>query len=76
MSKGPGRQIVSTAVDLDPLDRYRDHDEVLACQLSGPKLRRLVRTAVGLSEESIDLLTRISERLRTAEGALPDTAMT
>lgn len=67
---------MSTAVDLDLLDRYRDQDEVLARQLSGPKLRHLVRLAVGLSEESIDLLTRISERLRTAEGALPDTAMT
>ncbi|MGN2636321.1 hypothetical protein ACTD5D_09040 [Nocardia takedensis] len=62
-------------MDLDLLDRYRD-DDALARDLSGPHLRRLVRTAVGLSEESIDLLTRLGERLRTAEGALPDTAMT
>ncbi|MET7769626.1 hypothetical protein [Nocardia sp. NPDC005366] len=66
---------MSTAVDLDHLVRYPDHDDVLAGQISGMRLRRLMRTAVGLSEESIELLTQLSERLRTAEGALPDSAM-
>ncbi|MET8649619.1 MULTISPECIES: hypothetical protein [Nocardia] len=65
---------MSTAVDLD-LVRYRATDDVLACQISGKQLRRLVRTTVGLSDESIELLTQLSERLRTAEGALPDPAM-
>ncbi|MEV0297739.1 hypothetical protein [Nocardia sp. NPDC050710] len=63
-------------MDLDRLDRYRDHNTMLADQLSSPRLRRLLRNAVELSEESVDLLTQLSERLRTAEGALPDPAMT
>ncbi|GAB2641153.1 hypothetical protein GCM10027088_16770 [Nocardia goodfellowii] len=62
-------------MDLDHRGHDRDHDLVLVRQLSSPGLRRLVRTTVGLSEESIDLLTRVSERLRAAEGALPDPAM-
>ncbi|MEV0245479.1 hypothetical protein AB0H76_02695 [Nocardia sp. NPDC050712] len=66
---------MSTPVDLDHRGHDRDHDLVLVLQLSNPPLRRLVRVAVGLSEESIELLTRISERMRAAEGALPDPAM-
>ncbi|MGW0249989.1 hypothetical protein ACWDYH_25525 [Nocardia goodfellowii] len=66
---------MSTPVDLDHRGHDRDHDLVLVRQLSSPGLRRLVRTTIGLSEESIDLLTRVSERLRAAEGALPDPAM-
>lgn len=70
----PSSQIVSVPVDLDRLDQNADPDAELAGQLSSPLLSRLVRTTVGLSPESIDLLTRISDRLRTAEGALPDPA--
>ncbi|MFC9894119.1 hypothetical protein ACFVMC_10540 [Nocardia sp. NPDC127579] len=66
---------MSTPVDLDHRGHDRDHDLVLVRQLSNPPLRRLVRAAIGLSDESIDLLTRVSERVRAAEGALPDPAM-
>ncbi|WP_433200731.1 hypothetical protein ACQP1G_09035 [Nocardia sp. CA-107356] len=41
--------------------------------MSSP-LRRLVHLALGLSTESMDLLTALTDRLRTAEGALADPA--
>ncbi|MEU8899041.1 hypothetical protein [Nocardia sp. NPDC048505] len=66
---------MSTSVDLDHRGHDRDHDLVLVRQLSDPTLRRLIGASVGLSEESIDLLTKVSERMRAAEGALPDPAM-
>ncbi|MFX0575407.1 hypothetical protein [Nocardia nepalensis] len=62
------------AVNLDYLPRPNDHDILVASQiLSGP-LRRLVHLALGLSTESMDLLTALTDRLRTAEGALADPA--
>ncbi|MEU0506694.1 hypothetical protein [Nocardia sp. NPDC005998] len=41
--------------------------------MSSP-LSRLLHLALGLSTESMDLLTALTDRLRTAEGALPDPA--
>lgn len=61
-------------VDPDYLDRQSDRDAVLVCQITSMPLRRLVRHALGLSEESMDLLTAVTDRLRTAEGALADPA--
>ncbi|HLS77788.1 MAG TPA: hypothetical protein VK083_13460 [Nocardia sp.] len=43
-------------------------------RLHSPGVARLLRAAHGLSPESIDLLTSMAERLRAAEGALPDPA--
>ncbi len=63
-----------TAVKLDYLDRTDDHDVLLAGQIKDHPLRRLVRLALGLSTESMDLLTALTDRLRTAEGALADPA--
>jgi hypothetical protein len=61
-------------VDPDNLDRQSDHDTVLASRIMSMPLRRLVRHALGLSEESMDLLNAVTDRLRTAEGALADPA--
>ncbi|MEV6430716.1 hypothetical protein [Nocardia sp. NPDC051463] len=61
-------------MDPDYLDRHSDHDSVLVCQIASLPLRRLMRHALGLSEESMDLLTAVTDRLRTAEGALADPA--
>ncbi|MFE7797835.1 hypothetical protein [Nocardia sp. NPDC057440] len=61
-------------MDPDYLDRHRDHDTALVCQITSLPLRRLMRHALGLSEESMDLLTAVTDRLRTAEGALADPA--
>ncbi|WP_141809187.1 hypothetical protein [Nocardia bhagyanarayanae] len=66
---------MSAPVDLDHLDQHpADPDLPLIGELSDPRLSRLVRTSFGLSAESIDLLTSLAERLRTAERALPDPA--
>ncbi|WP_431952753.1 hypothetical protein [Nocardia lijiangensis] len=62
-------------MDLDRLDHHpADPDLPLIGQFSDPRLSRLIRTTVGLSPASIDLLTSLAERLRTAERALPDPA--
>ncbi|MEU2253315.1 hypothetical protein [Nocardia xishanensis] len=62
-------------MDLDRLDQHpADPDLPVIGQFSNPRLSRLVRLGVGLSPESIDLLTILAERLRTAERALPDPA--
>ncbi|WP_431971122.1 hypothetical protein [Nocardia sp. bgisy134] len=62
-------------MDLDRLDQHpADPDLPLIGRLSNPRLSRLVRISVGLSPESLDLLTSLAERLRTAERALPDPA--
>ncbi|GAA5069619.1 hypothetical protein [Nocardia callitridis] len=37
-------------------------------RVTDPMLRRLIRTAIGLSEDSLDLLTMMSARLRAVEG--------
>ncbi len=59
---------------LDYLDLPDDHDLLLAGQIKSRPLRRLVHLALGLSTESMDLLTALTDRLRTAEGALADPA--
>lgn len=51
-------------------------DVVLAHGLSSIRLRRLVCTAIGLSDDSMDLLGAITDRLRIVEGALDDPATT
>ncbi|WP_433732535.1 hypothetical protein ACQP0C_09540 [Nocardia sp. CA-129566] len=62
------------AVNLDYLPRSCDHDLLLANQIMSSPLRHLLHLALGLSTESMDLLTALTDRLRTAEGALPDPA--
>ncbi|MET9028699.1 MULTISPECIES: hypothetical protein [unclassified Nocardia] len=57
------------------LDRQLDaepteHDNTLADRLASPRLRRLLHTAIGLSEDSVDLLTTMTTRLRAAEGMI------
>ncbi len=57
------------------LDRQFDaeptaHDDTLADRLTSPRLRRLLHTAIGLSEDSVDLLTTMTTRLRAAEGMI------
>lgn len=61
-------------MNLDCLERTDDHDLLVATQLKSRPLRRLVQLALGLSAESMDLLTALTDRLRTAEGALADPA--
>ncbi|MGY4103165.1 hypothetical protein ACW2Q0_26940 [Nocardia sp. R16R-3T] len=63
-----------TAVNPDYLDRTDDRDLLVASQIKSRPLGRLVRLALGLSTESMDLLTALTDRLRTAEGALADPA--
>ncbi|MFI6047059.1 hypothetical protein ACIA8C_35945 [Nocardia sp. NPDC051321] len=63
------------AVDLDQLVRPlgntpTDYDATVASSFDSPRLRRLVHTAVGLSHDSIDLLSTMSDRLRAVEGML------
>ncbi|WP_405161320.1 hypothetical protein OG203_33950 [Nocardia sp. NBC_01499] len=63
------------AVDLDQLVRPfdttpTDYDATVASSIDSPRLRRLVHTAVGLSHDSIDLLSTMSDRLRAVEGML------
>lgn len=63
------------AVDLDqlvrPLDSTpTDYDVTVARSIDSPRLRRLLYTAVGLSHDSIDLLSTMSDRLRAVEGML------
>ncbi|MEU7139929.1 hypothetical protein ABZ942_10820 [Nocardia sp. NPDC046473] len=64
------------AVDLDQLARpfdstpTTDYDATVARSIDSPRLRRLVHTAVGLSHDSIDLLSTMSDRLRAVEGML------
>jgi hypothetical protein len=62
------------AVNLDYLHGHREHDIAVAGQIMNMPLRRLVNLALGLSTESMDLLTALTDRLRTAEGALADPA--
>ncbi|MEV6140704.1 hypothetical protein AB0L63_32655 [Nocardia sp. NPDC051990] len=61
-------------MNLEYLDSPHDHDLLLASQINSRPLRRLVQLALGLSTESMDLLTALTDRLRTAEGALADPA--
>ncbi|WP_227996171.1 hypothetical protein [Nocardia australiensis] len=61
-------------MDPDYLDRHCDRDAVLIEQITNMPLRRLMHHALGVSEESMDLLTALTDRLRTAEGALADPA--
>ncbi|GGK45166.1 hypothetical protein [Nocardia camponoti] len=49
-----------------------DPDASLAERISCAKIRYLTQLALGLSEESMDLLTSVTDRLRAAEGALGD----
>ncbi|GAA5086764.1 hypothetical protein [Nocardia iowensis] len=61
------------AVDLDQLVRPfdtapTDYDATVARSIASPLLRRLLHTAVGLSHDSIDLLSTMSDRLRAVEG--------
>ncbi len=70
----PRRQNVSPPVDLEPHDRTAASDLRLARDVRCARLRRLLRTTIGLSQESVDLLTSMADRLRAAEGALPDPA--
>jgi len=58
-------------VDLDT--RERPSDDLRAVdRLSAAGLARLLHATIGLSDESIDLLTSMAGRLRAAEGVLPD----
>ncbi|AXK88140.1 hypothetical protein IU436_21610 [Nocardia farcinica] len=61
-------------MDLEPHDRTAASDLRLARDVRCARLRRLLRTTIGLSQESVDLLTSMADRLRAAEGALPDPA--
>ncbi|MEV4126227.1 hypothetical protein [Nocardia sp. NPDC049707] len=63
-------------MNLEYLDSPHDHDLLLVSQINSRPLRRLVQLALGLSTESMDLLTALTDRLRTAEGALADPATT
>ncbi|WP_135232938.1 hypothetical protein [Nocardia sp. CS682] len=60
------------AVDLDQLVRPidTDYDLTVVRALDSPRLRRLMYTVVGLSHDSIDLLSTMSDRLRAVEGML------
>ncbi|MFG1791383.1 hypothetical protein [Nocardia altamirensis] len=63
------------AVDLDQLVRPFplppiDHDAAVASAMALPRLRKLLHTVVGLSDDSIDLLSTMSDRLRAVEGML------
>ncbi|MGQ4599179.1 hypothetical protein [Nocardia sp. R6R-6] len=52
-------------------DSPTEHDCAVADRITGHRLRRLIHTALGLSDDSIDLLTAMTGRLRAAEGMLP-----
>lgn len=58
-------------MDLDPHERPADDLRAVA-RLDATGVSRLLRATIGLSEESVDLLTSMAGRLRAAEGALPD----
>ncbi|WP_406281428.1 hypothetical protein OH799_16955 [Nocardia sp. NBC_00881] len=60
------------AVDLDRqfCTTPSDHDAAVADQITSSQIRRLIYTAIGLSDDSIDLLTTMSGRLRAAEGMI------
>ncbi|WP_040797856.1 hypothetical protein [Nocardia higoensis] len=60
-------------MDLHPQELPAD-DLRAVDRLSSPVLAHLLRAAAGLSRESVDLLASMAERLRAAEGALPDPA--
>ncbi|MBF6163443.1 hypothetical protein IU486_01475 [Streptomyces gardneri] len=47
-----------------------DHDSSVAERITSPRLRRLLHTVIGLSEDSVDLLTTMTTRLRAAEGMI------
>ncbi|MFR9751292.1 hypothetical protein ACL02S_09670 [Nocardia sp. 004] len=47
---------------------HTEHDATVAGMFASPQLRRLIHTAIGLSDDSIDLLTTMSGRLRAAAG--------
>ncbi|WP_336081016.1 hypothetical protein [Nocardia sp. SSK8] len=49
-----------------------DPDVLLAERIKCAATRRLTRLALGLSQDSMDLLTSVTDRLRAAEGALRD----
>ena len=55
-------------VDLDQCSTPPTDDATVARQFTDPMLRRLIHTAVGLSDDSIDLLSTMSDRLRAVEG--------
>ncbi|KAF0846415.1 hypothetical protein [Nocardia caishijiensis] len=49
-----------------------DPDVALAQRINCDRVRHLTRLALGLSQDSMDLLTSVTDRLRAAEGALRD----
>ncbi|WP_280347059.1 hypothetical protein [Nocardia neocaledoniensis] len=49
-----------------------DPDVLLAQRITCGAVRYLTLLACGLSEDSMDLLTSVTDRLRAAEGALRD----
>ncbi|MBC7302213.1 MAG: hypothetical protein H5T78_14840 [Nocardia sp.] len=49
-----------------------DPDALLADRFHCAATRHLTRLALGLSQDSMDLLTSVTDRLRAAEGALRD----
>ncbi|MCA2206414.1 MULTISPECIES: hypothetical protein [Nocardia] len=49
-----------------------DPDAALAKRINCDRVRHLTRLALGLSQDSMDLLTSVTDRLRAAEGALRD----
>lgn len=49
-----------------------DPDVLLTQRIKCEPIRYLTRLAVGLSQDSMDLLTSVTDRLRAAEGALRD----
>ncbi|MFC6011187.1 hypothetical protein [Nocardia lasii] len=57
---------------VDPSDASADPDALLADRFHCAATRRLTRLALGLSQDSMDLLTSVTDRLRAAEGALRD----
>ncbi|MFC4375166.1 hypothetical protein ACFO5K_13785 [Nocardia halotolerans] len=57
---------------VEPSAAPADPDAVLAESIACEAIRRLTRLALGLSQDSMDLLTSVTDRLRAAEGALRD----
>ncbi|WP_328656560.1 hypothetical protein [Nocardia salmonicida] len=49
-----------------------DPDALIADRVHCDAIRHLTRLALGLSQDSMDLLTSVTDRLRAAEGALRD----
>ncbi|MEU7628584.1 hypothetical protein AB0C34_01175 [Nocardia sp. NPDC049220] len=47
-----------------------EHDAAVANLFSSLLLRRLTHTAIGLSDDSVDLLVTMTGRLRAAEGMI------